>query len=152
MREIREDYLIRVESAQENNGDVDSISLMTKGEFAHRGHSFYITYRETEATGFAGCATTVKADESSRKVSMLRFGPISGQLILEKGQRHICHYETGQGSLSLGLAADEICCALNEDGGKLHFSYLLDFDGETLSHNVVDVTVRRADPSDSVKS
>ena len=70
----------------------------------------YITYKETDATGYAGCTTTVKAEENGRRVSMLRFGPVPGQLIVEKGVRHICHYETGQGSLSLGLTADEIDC------------------------------------------
>ena len=38
-------------------------------------------------------------------VSMTRFGKTSSQLIIEKGIRHLCHYETGYGSISLGVAA-----------------------------------------------
>ncbi len=144
MRTIREDHLIKVVGTQEGDDAHDSISLVTKGEFVIKDNTFYITYKETEATGFAGCSTTVKAKADGSKVSMLRFGAISSQLTLEKGTRHICHYETGQGSLSLGLAADEIDCALNEDGGLLRFSYLLDFGAETLSKNTVEITVRKA--------
>ena len=109
MRTIREDYLIKVVGSQDgDDGQKDTVSLVTKGEFNHKDRSFYITYKETDATGYAGCTTTVKAEENGRRVSMLRFGPVPGQLVVEKGVRHICHYETGQGSLSLGLTADEI--------------------------------------------
>ncbi len=141
---IREDYLIKVVGGQEtDDGQSDTISLMTKGDFTQKGHSYYITYKESGTTGYAGCTTTVKADMDGSRVSLLRFGPTPGQLIVEKGARHICHYETGQGSLSLGLTADEILCELTEEGGHLHFSYLLDFGDEMLSRNTVDITVRR---------
>lgn len=145
MRTIREDYLIKVVGSQEgDDGQKDTVSLVTKGEFTHKDHSYYITYKETDTTGYAGCTTTVKAEENGSRVSMLRFGPVPGQLIVEKGVRHICHYETGQGSLSLGLTADEIICNLNEEGGTLQYSYLLDISDETLSHNAVTITVRKA--------
>ncbi len=142
MREIREDHLIKVLGTQEGDGNKDSVSLVTKGEFVYRDGTFYITYKESDTTGFAGCTTTVKARDDGSRVSMIRFGPTPGQLTVEKGVRHICHYETGQGSLSLGLAADEIRCELNETGGELFFSYLLDFGAETLSKNSVRITVR----------
>lgn len=145
MRTVREDYLIKVVGSQESDDDQhETISLMTRGEFVCKDHNYYITYKESDTTGYAGCTTTVKAALDGSKVSMLRFGPAPGQLIVEKGVRHICHYETGQGSLSLGLTADEIDCELKEDGGRLRFSYLLDFGEETLSRNTVDITVRRA--------
>ena len=143
MRTIREDYLIKVEGRQEGDGQRDTISLVTKGEFTYRDHSFYITYTETETTGFDGCTTTVKAAADGRRVSLLRFGAVSSQLIVEKDVRHICHYETGQGSLSLGLAADEIRCELGAKGGRLFFSYLLDFGSELLSRNSVSITVKK---------
>lgn len=145
MRTIREDFLIKVVGTQESDDSrQETISLMTRGEFTRKDHCFYITYKESDTTGYAGCTTTVKAEADGSKASMLRFGPAPGQLIVEKGVRHICHYETGQGSLSLGLTADEIDCGLNDEGGHLRFSYLLDLGEETLSHNTVDITVRRA--------
>lgn len=143
MRTIQEDYLITVEGTQEGDGMKDTVSLCTRGEFRQKNDTYYITYRESETTGYAGCTTTVKAEAGGRKVSMLRFGPTPSQLMLEKGVRHICHYETGQGSLSLGLSADEIRCGLTEEGGQLWFSYLLDFDSETISKNTVHITVRK---------
>ena len=63
----------------------------------------------------------------------------------EKGRRHVCHYETGHGSLSLGVAADEIQSRLSDKGGTVQFSYLLDVDASAVSRNTVKITVKPAD-------
>ena len=108
----------------------------------HKDGAYYIVYKETETTGYEGCTTTVKVAEDARKVSMLRFGKQSSQLIIEKGTRHLCHYETGYGSISLGVAADVIEQRLDENGGRLKFSYTLDSGAESfISRNLVDITV-----------
>lgn len=140
---MREDYIITIHGTMEQDGQSDSIELMTRGSFVKRNNNFFITYSETQATGYEGCVTTVKV-EGANKVSMLRFGPAPSQLVIEKGRRHVCHYDTGAGHLSLGVAADEISSRLNEEGGRLRFSYLLDVDAESISRNTVDIRVKRA--------
>ena len=81
-----------------------------------------------------------RADGS--RVAMLRFGPQASQLVIEKGRRNLCHYETGYGSVTLGVTADGIECGLNRKGGTARFSYLLDGDVSTLiSKNSLEVTV-----------
>ena len=140
---MTEDYLIRIDGTQSQDDDEHSISLYTKGSFTRKNGIYYITYKETEATGFAGCTTTVKADGES-KVSMLRFGPTPSQLIIEKGSRNVCHYETGHGSVSLGISADEIVNSLTDNGGELKFSYLLDMNSSCISKNTVTITVKQA--------
>ncbi len=47
-----------------------------------------------------------------------RYGKVPSQLIIEKGTRHLCHYETGYGAISLGVAADVIEHELTEEGGS----------------------------------
>lgn len=138
---MREDYLITIRGTMEQDGESDKVELITRGNFVQRGRSYYITYQETEATGYKDCVTTVKV-EGDEKVSMLRYGPAPSQLIIEKGRRHVCHYETGVGSLSLGVAADAIESRLTDKGGRVRFSYLLDVDTSSISRNVVDITVR----------
>ena len=141
---MNEDYLITIRGTMEQGGERDKVKLMTRGSFVRRNGSFFITYKETETTGYAGCVTTVKV-EDSQKVSMLRFGPAPSQLVFEKGRRHVCHYETGDGSLSLGVAADEIQSRLSDKGGTVQFSYLLDVDTAAISRNTVKITVKPAD-------
>ena len=133
--------LICIDGTLDQQGEQERIQLKTRGSFLRRGNSVFITYEETEATGYAGCTTTVKVAADESRVAMLRFGPASSQLIIEKGVRHVCHYETGVGALTLGVAADEIRCQLTDAGGQAFFSYTLDDGTQELSRNLVEVTV-----------
>ena len=133
--------LICIDGTVDQQGEQQRIQLKTRGSFLRRGNSFFITYEETEATGYAGCTTTVKVAADESRVAMLRFGPASSQLIIEKGVRHVCHYETGVGALTLGVAADELRCQLTDAGGQAFFSYTLDDGTQELSRNLVEVTV-----------
>ena len=142
---LKEDYIIRTKSRMIQDGDRDTVELMTRGSFVQRGDSYYITYRETETTGYEGCVTTLKLAADGSRVAMLRFGPANTQLLIEKGRRNLCHYETGYGSMTLGVTADEIVCELTETGGRARFSYLLDADStELTSQNCLEVTVTQA--------
>ena len=136
-------YLICIDGAMEQDGEKDRIQLKTRGSFVRRGGSFFITYEESETTGYAGCVTTVKVADDGRRVAMLRYGRAASQLIIEKGVRHVCHYDTGVGALSLGVAADEIEHALTDEGGEVRFSYTLDSGTQELSRNLVKITVSR---------
>ena len=139
--------LICIDGTLDQQGEQERIQLKTRGSFLRRGNSFFITYEETEATGYAGCTTTVKVAKDESKVSMTRFGPAAGQLVVEKGIRHLCHYDTGYGAMTLGVAADEIHSRLTDEGGEVEFSYTLDADQNTiLSRNLVKISVKRTGP------
>ena len=144
---MNEDFLIRIDGRMEQGDESDSVQLMTRGCFVRRGGSFFITYKESETTGYEGCTTTVKVAKDESKVSLTRFGPAAGQLVVEKGTRHLCHYDTGYGALTLGVAADEIHSSLTDEGGEVEFSYTLDSDQNTiLSRNLVKISVKRTAP------
>lgn len=141
---MKENYLITIDGRMEGpDGSKDSVQLMTKGSFVQKNDKFFISYSETAATGFEGCITTVKVEGASR-VSMTRYGPLPHSLVVEKGRRHICHYETGHGSMNLGVSADEIHNRLSDCGGTVRFSYMLDTDAVSLSRNIVKITVKPA--------
>ena len=125
----------------DQQGEKDTVNLLTRGSFQKRNGRFYITYKESEATGYEGNTTTVRVEDEN-KVSMLRYGPSPSQLIIERGKRHVCHYDSGYGSLSLGVAADEIQNHLTEEGGDVTFSYTLDTGSSQISYNKVKITVQ----------
>ena len=142
---MEENYLIQIAGRMEQGGEADTVRLMTRGSFVRRGGSFFISYAETEATGFEGCTTTVRVAQDESRVSMIRYGRAPSQLVIEKGVRHLCHYETGFGAMTLGVAADEITHRLTDEGGQVQFSYTLDMDtAGTISRNQVRITVRPA--------
>ncbi len=140
---MKEDYIIKITGSQKLDDELEEIDLTTKGNFAKRGGCYYITYKESEATGFAGCTTTLKVD-GQRKVTLLRYGATENQMVVEPGQRNLFHYNTAYGSMLLGVWAHTIETKLDENGGQLTFSYSLDLNAETLSHNEVVVQVRRS--------
>ena len=146
-----EDYIIRIKSYVEqfeSNGsaseeEADRIELMTRGSLVKKGSSYYISYKETQTIGFEGCTTTIKIAEDGSRVALLRFGRANAQLMIERGRRNLCHYETDVGSLTLGVTGDGIECALTEKGGRATFSYLLDAeDARIISRNTLEMTVQ----------
>lgn len=140
---MKEDYLIQVKGTIDQDGETDTIELITRGNFVWRSGKYFISYAETEATGYQGSTTTVRV-EKDEKVSMLRHGASPSQLIIEKGKRHVCHYNTAYGTINLGVAADTIHNHLTDKGGEISFSYTLDSGREHLSFNQVKITVQEA--------
>ena len=147
---MKEDFIIRIKSRSEQFehtqpvrvDEDDRIELMTYGSFVKKGDTYYITYKETETIGFAGCTTTIKIAEDGSRVALLRFGRTNSQLLIERERRNLCHYETEVGSLTLGVTGDGIDCNLTEKGGSAVFSYLLDADdARIVSRNTLELTV-----------
>ena len=146
-----EDYRILIRSVSERfehteplpAEETDKIELMTYGSFLKKAGSYYISYKETETIGFAGCTTTIKIAEDGSRVALLRFGRANSQLLIERDRRNLCHYETEVGSLTLGVTGDGIDCKLTEKGGSAAFSYLLDADdARIVSRNTLEMTVQ----------
>lgn len=148
---LKEDYIIRIKALSEPHPgkeaaekEVESVELMTRGNFVQKGSNFYITYKETETTGYDGCVVTVKLAADGSRATILRFGQSEQgtQLLVEKGRRNLCHYETGFGSMTLGVTADGIACDLSEKGGTASVSYLLDANSaELISRTSLEITV-----------
>ncbi len=138
---MKEDFLIKIDGLQSQDGEDNNISLLTKGNYVIKNGKQYITYAESETTGFSGCTTTVKV-EGDNKVSMIRYGPSPSELIIELGKRNVCHYETGYGALSLGISAEHIKNNLTDIGGELDFTYLLDMNNSCVSTNNVKINVK----------
>ena len=138
----KENYMIRVKSRIEQDGENQGIELTTRGQYHFRNGSYYITYKETADMGYEGCTVTIKVAADSSRVTLLRFGKMNTQLLIERGRRNVCHYETGYGSLTLGVSADAIDCRLTEHGGLASFSYILDADSAGLiSKSCLEVSV-----------
>lgn len=139
---MRKNVLINIKGIQYYDDDKDVVELMTVGRFYRKNGSFYISYDESEATGFEGSKTTLKVEQDSGRVTMLRSGASKSQLIIEQGMRHQCHYDTGGGSMIMGVSGARVISNLCDDGGELDFKYTLDFNASMASENEVFIQVR----------
>ena len=141
---MREEYLIRIHGVMEQDDDRDSVELMTRGSFVCREGSFYITYKETETTGFEGCVTTLRLEPSGR-MTMLRKGQASSHLVLQEGVRHVGSYSVYGGSMEIGVYTDRLDCRMAEHGGSIELAYTLDMNTTLMSENELCIEVQPAD-------
>ena len=128
-------------AADEDESDV--IELFTTGEFYRKNGSYYISYEESEATGFEGARTTLKVENQSC-VTLSRDGKDCEltQLIVQNGVRHQCHYDMGFGDLMIGVSGKSIRSTLDENGGQLEFKYSLDINSMLASNNEMLIIVQ----------
>ena len=118
-----EDYRILIRSVSEQfehteplpAEETDKIELMTYGSFLKKAGSYYISYKETETIGFAGCTTTIKIAEDGSRVALLRFGKVNTQLVIQRDYRNICYYETEVGPITLGVRPEHLLLSGSED-------------------------------------
>ena len=138
---MKENHLITIDGYMTTDGDTDNVSLTTLGSYQMKNGKHYIVYKETEATGFAGCTTTLKAWDGG--VSMTRFGNgTNSTLIIEKGAINLCNYQTVAGPIMLDINGIDIANNLTDNGGNLTFEYSLNAGGMLISENKVNVIVK----------
>ena len=138
-----EKYLITIVGTSTVDGDVDMMEFKTRGDYKAIAGGYDIIYKEGEMAGFKDCNTTVTV--LADKVTMTRKGSDSNEesvMVVEPDKRHISHYETEHGAITMGLSAGEITSKLGEDGGTVEYSYNIDANTQLLSQNKVKITVR----------
>ena len=137
---MKKDVFISIRGIQKVEDERDVTELYTQGNYYRRNNNYYISYEESETTGFAGCKTTLKV-EDSRKVTLIRSGTVRSHLVVESGERNIGHYGSEDGDFVIGVNARQIKSALNDKGGNLYFAYSLDLNSSLLSENEVFIKV-----------
>ena len=138
--------MISIKGIQRVDGEQEVVELLTRGRFYRRNNSYWLSYQESEATGFEGHRTTLHVEPN--RVTMQRSGPASTQLIVEGGCRHQCFYDTGYGALTVGINGRQIRSTLTDDGGELDFSYAMDINTALASEHqvIIKVEVGKSDP------
>ena len=138
------DVIIDIKGTQEVDGESDVVEVTTVGKMNVIAGKTYLKYDDSAATGVKGVSCVIKIDPEDDSVVMSRSGALNSRMYIKRGQRHICHYETGQGTLTMGIFGEMIKNDINADGGELFMSYTLDANCQLLSRNKVEITVKQA--------
>ena len=139
---LKEDYDINIIGRQDDTGldEVGEISLNTTGSYTAKGGTRFIAYKEYDAENpKVSCTSVLKVEPD--KVTMMRSGTAT-RLILEKGRRHLCLYDTGYGMLTVGVFTSQLDSSLGEQGGRVDIKYTLDIDSNLSSSNEITVEVK----------
>lgn len=136
---MKQEAMITIKGIYNVNGERDVVELLTCGDFYKKNDDYWLSYDETETTGFEGHRTTLHVEPS--RVTMQRSGKTESQLIVERGCRHQCSYDTGYGAVMVGINGRDIRSTLSEAGGEVDFSYAMDINTALASENRVIIKV-----------
>lgn len=142
MEKEKNPYMISIVGEQKVEGQDDHIEVITEGKYMMKNGHFLINYKEyDEDLPDKFFNNLVKVENET--VTISRKGPLSSQLILEKGKRHQCMYQTIAGTLSIGVFTKTLNNNLNENGGSLEVIYTLDFNSDLVSENRFKIDIEK---------
>jgi len=139
---MNDNYLISVVGTQTVDGESDSIEVITGGEYIREENGditvTYPEYSEEDPNTHTDTTVTLRG----KTLTIERRGAMSSRLILEKGKRHQCLYETPMGQMFIGIFTDSIKVAASDSGADIRASYQLDFNQHVVSYNEFHINVR----------
>ncbi len=142
---MEEKYILSVCGKQFVNGSDDKIELETSASYVERNGSRYITYKEYDPQNLdKHYRTTVKVDKQNI-VTVMKGGETNHHMILEKGQRHKCEYNTPFGSMTLGIYTESSQITLDDKGGEVFVRYTIDIESELASTNELTLKIKEAE-------
>lgn len=126
------------------DGEEDSaVELVTEGKYYKKGDKYYISYKETEVTGFdQNTTTTLKVDGDT--VALTRFGEVNTHMVFKSGEKHMGYYETPFGSFTIGIISNDVKIDIGDNGGDIRIKYLLEIDSNTKAHHDLRFNIREA--------
>ena len=136
--------IIKIRGTQGIDGEKEVIELDTVGTMRKQDNTYILTYKEGEMLGENKVTTKLSVTENHTAV-MERNGDMCSRLVIEKGKRNNCFYESPYGSLAIGIFGEYIENRLTDSGGSLEMSYNIDSNLVPISKNKVEITVNEAD-------
>lgn len=140
---MKKEYLISILGIQEVDGEKNEVEVITSGHFMTKNGHTYIGYKEYDDEDPKVYSDNLIKIESPEKVTIIRKGDTSSRLILEKGKRHQCFYNTIAGDLMIGIFTDAVESNLHESGGKLYVKYSIDFNNDLVSSNEFKIDIKQ---------
>ncbi len=120
----------------------ETMEICTEGEITSDGKRIEIKYTEPATTGMGETVTSVSFDVSDRGlVSILRGGEVYTALILERGVRHSCVYNTAYFPLTIYTTAKRVENTLTENGGELYLVYTVEGGMGVVQFNKMSINV-----------
>lgn len=136
------DVIVDITGAVQTDGEPEMMQFTTVGKLGARGGSWYVIYEEDRQQFAAGVKSTLKVEQNGL-VTLQRSDGVT-RLIVEQGQRHLCHYHTEYGDFMIGVFGEKVDSSFTEQGGKVYLRYTMDVNAGLASKNEVSITIREA--------
>lgn len=133
MPESKRSVLVSVtaESHDDHGASEGAMGLIMPGTLADRPDGVLLRYEETleDENDHTSVTHDVRLLLRRGHVTLLRKGPYSMMLVLEKGKRYETTYHTPYGDMPMAVYPTVVDCRLKENGGRVELVYQLDLQG-----------------------
>ncbi len=112
----------------------DVTEIATEGILEPTERGYRITYDESELIGAENVKSEVVIEDGIR-ADIMRTGPITTTMTVEKGKRHTCFYSTPEGNFSIGIFGESVNTRIKDLKGEIFMSYTIDVNSSLISEN-----------------
>lgn len=142
---MEKEVIISIQGLQNYSGmDADNIELVTEGKLEEADGALRLSYQESELTGMAGTTTLFHVEPE--KITLLRIGSFSSEMVFEPGKRHMSLYSTPYGSMEIGVVARKMNSTLDRTGGKIEIDYDIEINHMLAGQSLFRIDVRESGP------
>lgn len=142
---MEKDVIISIHGMQSySDTEPDSMELVTEGRLESQNGTLRLSYEESILTGMDGTTTVFQVEPE--RVTLLRIGNVSSEMVFEEGRRHTSLYNTPYGSMEIGVLARRLRSTLAPDGGKLEIDYDIEINHMMAGKSLFRIDVRENNP------
>ncbi len=141
---MNKEVIISIEGQEmfAEGGEENVTELVTAGKYYKKGDKHYLSYKETEMTGFEATTTMLKIEND--RVALTRYGQVNTHMVFAPGEKHTGYYETPYGSFTVGIVSDDVKVQFGKNSGQIDIHYLLEIDNNTKAEHTLSLNVREA--------
>ncbi len=139
LKNSKENATITLISRQVADGDEDKLEFTTSGGFYKKEGKFFITYNEHSDMGMGDSRVLLKIEPNT--ITMRRMGDFATVMVYKKDETTEFIYRVPFGELNMKIKTQSIVNALDDEGGRLSFSYML-YSGEAMTKTNIDIYVK----------
>ncbi len=124
------DVTVRIKSEQSEYGEKPTrIEQISEGQLFRNGDEWNLMYKEARESGLDESFTTISM-HSNGAVSLDRVGVNQMKMEFIEGKKHIARMDTPHGILDIGILTNRVKIDMNENGGKIALSYIINLNNE----------------------
>ncbi len=136
------DVTIAICGTQDVDGEENVIEMVASGTLVVTPEECILEYDEKDEDD--SVSHTLLSINREGIATLERSGPQASRMMIQRGQRHLCHYDTPFGVLDIGVFGEQVAHSLTERGGELYMRYTIDINSAMQSRNEVKITVKES--------
>lgn len=134
--------VITIIGKQRYGDERDEIEVTTVGTIEEKADEYTIRYVEEQESLQKPIKTSLHISKDEQQVEMLKSGPYSSCLVIERSKRNLCNYGTEYGNMLMGIYGRSVQASYGKNEGSFSFEYDIDFNGALASQNEVIINYR----------